>query len=417
MRIRRTWILLACALLTGLVLAVGAHGCGPAIDPECPYLISGIYSPYCCKLFGQGCAVPCVAPAGQVESCRTQFCEECKRPNPDDSTLDCTDWYKTWCTQDGGTDAGTDTAITDGATGCAGDCVPAPPAGWDGPLLLGLGPDGTALACPSNAPVVAYQGHADLVATPASCTDCTCSAPSGTCMLPSLITASALSCVANGPASRTFDPPPAWDGSCTAFDPVAAGDLCNGALCADSLTSGPVVLTENGCEPSTVALMNVDSPTWDTAALGCLGVYPASACDDLALACAPSAAQAPGFLSCIFQHGDNTCPVTYPDKHLVYVGFDDHRGCAPCACGAPKGSCAATLDVFKDDTCTKPVLLKLDLTPAGPTCSDLPAAGLPLGSKQLALSYDPGGCAPGGGEPVGAVDPSDPSTFCCLASA
>lgn len=413
MRVHRTWILLACALLTGLVLAVGAHGCGPAIEPECPYTLTGIYTPYCCKLFGQGCAVPCVAPAGQVDSCRSQFCELCSRPNPDDPTLDCTDWHKIWCTQDGGTDAETDTAITDGATGCAGDCVPAPPAGWDGPLLLRLGPDGTALACPSNAPVMAYQGHADLVASQASCTDCTCSAPSGTCAPPLQITTSALSCAANGPASRDFDGPPAWDGSCTDFDYIAAGVLCTGVPCVDSLTAGPLVLTENGCAPSAVALMNADPPTWTTSVLACQTAAPfPPACNGLF--CAPSAAEAPGFLSCIFQHGDNDCPLSYPDKHLAYADFDDHRGCAPCTCGAPGGSCTATLDVFKDGACTKPVLLKLDLTAAGPSCGDLPSAGLPLGSKQLALAYHPGACAPGGGTPIGSLDPSGPSTFCCV---
>src|SRR5207245_2524510 len=81
--------------------------------------------------------------------------------------------------------------------------------------------------------------------------------------------------------------------------------------------------------------------------------------------CGPSAADAPGFLTCIFHDGDRDCPPSYPDKHLAYSGFDDQRGCAPCTCGAPKGSCTAALDVFKAGACTKPELLKLDLTAAG----------------------------------------------------
>src|SRR4051812_34813528 len=39
---------------------------------------------------------------------------------------------------------------------------------------------------------------------------------------------------------------------------------------------------------------------------------------------------------------------------------------------------------------SQPKPLELDLTAAGPSCADLPAAGLPLGSKQLALARDPG---------------------------
>ena len=393
MRTHRTWIFVACVLLLGAIFVLAAQGCGPQIDPGCPYLDgTGRYDPFCYVC---------------LDHPQLRGCNECVTdPSLGPSYA---------CYKDGGTDAATDSAITDGgATGCAGDCVPAPPFGWEGPGLLWPGTGGPAPACPSNAPVTAYQGHDGLVLPDAGCAPCTCSTPSGTCAPPLHLHASALSCSLDGPPTRDFDPPPAWDGGCTAFDSVAAGDMCNGAPCVASLTSGPPVLTEGACTPSTAELMDAGPPSWTTVALACLGVYPASACHDLALTCAPRAAEAPGFLSCIFHDGDYDCPAPYLDKHLAYSGFNP-PGCAPCLCGPPDSDCTATLSVFEDGDCTAKPLPPFHLSAAGPLCHDLPTAGLALGSKRLDVTYDAGACAPSGG---GAMDagPSGASTFCCLVS-
>jgi hypothetical protein len=46
-------------------------------------------------------------------------------------------------------------------------------------------------------------------------------------------------------------------------------------------------------------------------------------------------------------------------------------------------------------------------------CVDVPA-GSPLGSKEAAPPvYAPGSCQPNGGGEIGAVQPTDPYTFCC----
>jgi len=133
-----------------------------------------------------------------------------------------------------------------------------------------------------------------------------------------------------------------------------------------------------------------------------------------AAGCAPRAAEAPGFLSCIFQKGDNDCPAPYLDKHVAYSGFHA-PGCAPCLCGPPDSSCSAALSVFGDGACSPKPLLTVDLSSAGPVCHDLPSAGVALGGKRLVLAYDAGACAPSAG---GAMDagPSGASTFCCLVS-
>ncbi|WP_437677271.1 hypothetical protein [Sorangium sp. So ce131] len=42
--------------------------------------------------------------------------------------------------------------------------------------------------------------------------------------------------------------------------------------------------------------------------------------------------------------------------------------------------------------------------------------GVALGSKTAAVvAVEPGACAPHGGEPIGELQPSTPSTFCCVA--
>ncbi|WP_437298200.1 hypothetical protein [Sorangium sp. So ce426] len=42
--------------------------------------------------------------------------------------------------------------------------------------------------------------------------------------------------------------------------------------------------------------------------------------------------------------------------------------------------------------------------------------GVGLGSKSAAVvAVEPGACAPQGGEPVGELQPAEPSTFCCIA--
>jgi len=186
-------------------------------------------------------------------------------------------------------------------------------------------------------------------------------------------------------------PPPAWDGTCTAFDPIPAGALCNGALCAVSLTSGPLVATQGECKPSTATLIDAGPPSWSSAVLACekAAPYP-SGCNGLY--CAPRAAEAPGFLSCIFHDG------------------------APCLCGPPDSSCSAVLSVFNDGACSPKPLFTVDLSSAAPICHDLPSAGVALGGKQLMLAYDAGSCAPSGGGAM-VAGPSGASTFCCLGGA
>ncbi len=256
-------------------------------------------------------------------------------------------------------DAGTDATTSDGGpSACSGACVPLPPADWQGPFLLSLSPEGSETACPGQAPVIAYQGHAGLNVPSASCGTCSCSAPSGTCAPPLTLTASSKPCYAPGAVTSAFDGPAAWDGACTAQNCISQDPACSQGLSVQSLTATPLIMTEPGCTPSLVVPHSLSTPSWTTAALACRGSATVGlVCSDPSQTCVPAAAP-PDFSMCIYHHEDVSCPDAYPDKHLVFAGFDDQRACSSCVCSAPVGSsCSAALSVFKDGTCSVPLLL------------------------------------------------------------
>jgi hypothetical protein len=383
MRHGRTWILVS----TLLVLATVAAGCGDAIAYGCNYPIVG-------RLAHDGRHDACC----DIDPCPGVCLND---PCPDGGE---------------GGDAGTDaTMAEDGTSSCAGECAPIPPFGWDGPGLLWLGADGTAPPCPDQAPVVAYQGHADLVAPPAACGSCICSPSTGTCAPPPSLSASSKACGDSSGIITPFGGPMAWDGACTAHDCISSDPACAHAATIACVTASPLAMTEEGCTPSIITTNDPSQPSWMTEALACRGsTYPLGGCPAHDETCAPSAAP-PDFLMCVYQAGDVACPNSYPDKHLVFAAFDDQRDCTACTCGAPVGgACQATLSVFKDAACTSAMPAVGSLSSLGPT---LIPVSLPLAGKTVtALGYQPGTCAPSGGEPSGSVQAAGPSTFCCLMS-
>ncbi|MFS8066439.1 MAG: hypothetical protein ACMG6S_08700 [Byssovorax sp.] len=384
-RNRRTKILAVTAALLTVSLVVVAQGCGVSDGPT-------LY----------GCDHPLegrIAKNGEPDGCCDV--DPCPGHCIDDPCP----------TGDAGTDA-----TTAEAGGCSGTCAPLLPfGGWEGPALLWLGPEGMEPACPAQAPVIAYQGHDGLNALPASCGTCICSSPSGTCAPPLSLTASAKPCNSTGAITSPFNGPAAWDGACTAQDCISPNPSCSQSLSVQSLTAAPLAMTEQGCTPSIIVPQNLSTPTWTTAALACRGMVTSGpGCSDPGQTCVPSAVP-PDFSMCIYHEADVSCPDSYPQKHLVYAGFDDQRACSDCACSAPVGSaCTAALSVFKDGACSVP-LLSAPISSSGSACFDLVPAGLPLGSKTVtALAYEAGTCMASGGEASGSLAASGPSTFCCL---
>jgi hypothetical protein len=316
----------------------------------------------------------------------------------------------------GGGGAGGGTTGTGGAggEGCEGQCVPFGPGVWSTPLLVWMGKDGDAPDCPASAPIADAPMFADLNA-PTVCGACTCDAPTGTCALPTTLTAASAPCPGNAPgiAHTSFNAPAAWDGSCTAVSPIAANLPCGVGNCVQSLTIEPLTLTENACAVKVEPVAAKVPYTWGTTARSCRGAA-YGRCSAPADGCAPAAE--PGFAQCIGRDGDRECPGPYYTvKHVFYSGLADTRDCTACACGAPAGStCTAFISAFKDGSCSSPVVAgTVDAT--GSACLDVLPSGQALGSKlATAPVYAPGACQVSGGEPTGEALPVQPSTYCCL---
>lgn len=300
-----------------------------------------------------------------------------------------------------------------GGAGCPGQCVPLGSTDWIGPALLWIGKEGEAPECPASAPVDSAFVYADLNA-PNLCGTCKCEAPSGTCALPTTLTAASAQCpgTAQGVAHTSFDAPAGWSGACTNVNPIPAGLKCNGANCVQSLTIGPLTLTETPCGVVMEPVASRLPYPWATAARTCRGTA-FGPCANPAEVCAPPVE--PGFEQCLVQAGERECPDLYTVRHVFYHGLEDTRECTSCACSTPVGgACSASLSVFKDDLCMTPVFASYGTDSSGPKCLDL-LPGVALGSK-LATEpvYAPGVCQVSGGEAIGQAAAVEPSTFCCL---
>jgi hypothetical protein len=131
--------------------------------------------------------------------------------------------------------------------------------------------------------------------------------------------------------------------------------------------------------------------------------------------CAP--ARTSGFAWCIRASGDVPCPegaASFSVHHTFYDGAADTRGCSPCGCAPPEGGvCSGSVSLYEDAACAS-AIDDVAVASTGPVCLDVQPPGTPLESVRVsALTYQPGTCAPTGGDPTGSITPEGPTTFCC----
>ena len=287
------------------------------------------------------------------------------------------------------------------------------PLGWDGPTRLWFGPEGQAPDCPYGPSSMSYEGHADLVASN-DCDACSCGTPTGSCALPSTLTASTTTCGTPGGTSTSFDAPSSWDGSCDGTTHTPAG-------AAFSLTIGALAMTGDECAPSPPTAAKVVPPSWKTYARTCEGKEWAPGPVWRSVCSSDMEPLPPDFRMCVFHDGEKPCPppadTTFTEQHIFFAGLQDDRQCSACTCGPAVGSiCTATLSIFKgaDLTCSGPTFAQNSVSSEGPTCIDIQPPGQALGSKSAGLTtYLPGICQPVGGQHSGDAVGVEPSTFCC----
>ena len=122
-----------------------------------------------------------------------------------------------------------------------------------------------------------------------------------------------------------------------------------------------------------------------------------------------------GFSLCLYREGERDCPPAWSIRHVFYENFDDSAACTPCTCSDPMGGvCSGLISVYQDGGCSTPLVSYFTTSDdSAATCTGV-LPGAALGSKEVTdVSYQPGSCAPSGGDPVGDPIPLQPSTFCC----
>jgi hypothetical protein len=313
---------------------------------------------------------------------------------------------------DGGTDGGTDGGEDSGAH-AEPRCVVGEYAHWsflwESPTLLWIGPEDQAPECPQGSTTISYEGHDDLVA-PAICEACTCEPPTGSCALPSKLTASTAACNISGGSSTSFNAPAPWNGSCDGTTQVPGG-------AAHSLTIDPLTMTENGCASGPPIAAKIVSLHWETFARGCDVDLPDGPVDRSV--CLPDDLLSPGFALCIFRDGEHDCPddpgTVFTERHIFYQSVQDDRQCSTCTCGAPTGSlCKAQLSIYEGASCSASPLMSNPISSAIPACFDIVLPGQALGSKSVeSMIYLPGTCPAMGGDASGNATKTEPSTLCC----
>lgn len=289
-----------------------------------------------------------------------------------------------------------DAGSHDGLGTCLGQCAPNVPTAqaWYPTVLLWTGPaDATPPPCPSVLPG-ASAGFADdkpIVDCPA----CLCPPSNAPCLLPSLMSANQEACP-GGSSATPFNAPKLWDGSCNATNPVSS---------ADSLTVSPPILeigTARGCNAPALTPNSIKGTTQAQLCSGVLSVDTGT-CEDPSRTCAYP--DTPGFATCVSNPNTATpCPDGWPDRHVFYISDYACR----CSCGEPVGdSCSATVTVFEDGACTKPIGSVM-VSSAQPTeCSNV-APGSAFGSKSATTPvYKSGTCAP-------SLTPLSSLALCCL---
>jgi hypothetical protein len=313
------------------------------------------------------------------------------------------------------------TAVDAGIPGDAGDtcngvCLVGAPDEWFGPELVWIGDEADAPPCPAIASAEGFTGRRPPAGQPCA-TTCTCGPPSGSCALPSTVTASSAPCpgTAPGAAHTSFDPPASWAGGCTAANAILPGQLCGGVPCVQSVTIAPLTVNESDCAP--IETPNVTPPPWGTFARACLRKTIELGCVVSGEVCAV-APPGPEFKECVSQTGNPAflkCPPGYPEKNVFYDEFVDNRYCTPCTCGATeKSSCVGSLGLFSDALCGVPLVgptISIDATSA--TCVDINPTGSALKSKSASEpTYKAGICPVTGGE-QGQIDANITRVVCC----
>jgi len=299
-------------------------------------------------------------------------------------------------------EVGDDTSSGGPATACEAQgrqCIEAAPEGWEGPfawLERSTALDPVECPAPWDQPLTeAFSG----IAAPAARCGCSC----GDVLAPSCGSVTIERHAQSNCGGAVTHVSELSMGTCQAL-PGASGWGAGGGytMTAPAVTAGqclPSAATE--IEPASFLARHLACgiPTEDEEALEC----PAGQ----SCAAWPAAPLHPRV--CVWQEGDVACPARSPyvQPQRLFRGLDDGRGCAPCSCAPPRGTCAgASLGLSVSSPCSAPVA-------AGAPGSCVPGPAQSVRSLVYGEGDPPAECEPAVVIPTGEAAGTEPITFCC----
>lgn len=282
------------------------------------------------------------------------------------------------------------------------ECVAPAPEGWIGPVALYKGPSAEAPACPAELPDSIYKGYADLANEPAQCGPCACGEAGVNvfCSLSQIEAYEEPLCV--GPKNTSGQ-----NGSV---------DECSSKAGANLATSFraqlPQVNAFGACTPSQVEA-TLPPPSWASVAVACSRSELGKGCGSQL--CAPRGKAPFEAALCLVREGDHECPAPYLTRRTFTkepTDVTDTRGCEPCKCGSPKGSCSAVTTLYDGFNCSGASVV----VPNDGSC--VASGGFDVSSLMVEVTKE-ASCAPAGGAPAGSIAPANTAvtTVCCLPDA
>jgi hypothetical protein len=278
-------------------------------------------------------------------------------------------------------------------------CAPAPPADWQGPLIVyeNAAP-APPPACPPEMAIARIDGHSGTPSGGVSCSKCGCGPVIGATCTATLDQFTDTGCNTQ-PTSTGID------GTCKALTTAA------GIVAIEVNTTahdGTCVPTGGGATKDDVA--------WPSAFRACgAPVLLSDGCDTNEV-CVPNPQPPFNKQLCVLHAGSVPCPAPWTELHTAATDIDDTRTCSACTCS--KGATNVNCDGTVRYTASSPVCSGA----AGADTKDLDLDCFPVvegASVKLGLGgaiTASGGFCPKDGDsmPSGGVAPKDPTTICCI---
>jgi hypothetical protein len=302
------------------------------------------------------------------------------------------------------------------------ECVDAIPPGLGDFGYVGLydGSDAPP-PCEGDVPTKVFDGDADLMWSPATCTACGCMSATGqgcditvdldpsTAGLQPLQVANT-PCATPATALSTLTVPGMWSGVCFQSETLAGGQLCNGLPCNASVTASAATVSGGACAASGGAPMR-PTATFATHGRACRATREGRGCP-AGQVCLPKPAPPFEPRVCVGAAGDVMCPSPFVTQIQLNQGMTDTRDCTSCSCGpASGGSCSIAIELDADSGCGNK-----DVTVNTGSCANIVGNPAIVGRTYSMVTPPSGGhCTPTStSTPTGSVTADNLTTFCCL---